>query len=244
MEEYECAGFCPNNQASSLWRLSVEDGKASGVVREAGIPTSGLEVQGASVADGTWHHIGFVRDSGANKARIYVDGALSASADLTSDSDGALSNDDGEDDPVIIGAHIIGGTSNLEQFFSGSIDEVGFYGVALSAQEMAALAALAPKGQGLDAVDAPSTPPSAAPSTPPSVAPSTATSVAPSTAMSDAPPAATTRSTLPNTTTDSNVRATGDAAPGMGLIVMLGLAGIVIAAVIGLVGRTRRRSQR
>src|SRR5689334_7887519 len=60
MEEYECAGFCPNNQASSMWRLSVEDGKASGIVREAGIPTSGLEVQGASVADGAWHQIAFV----------------------------------------------------------------------------------------------------------------------------------------------------------------------------------------
>ena len=147
IEEYECAGFCPGNDASSMWRLGVDNGKAVGIVREGGTAAGAVEIAGAaSVADGAWHHIAFVRDTTANKGLVYVDGALSGSMDLTADMDGPIVNADGDNDPVVIGAHITGGTSNLEQFFNGAIDEVGFYDTALSLTDVQGLQALATDG--------------------------------------------------------------------------------------------------
>jgi Bacterial Ig domain/Concanavalin A-like lectin/glucanases superfamily len=148
-EEYECAGFCPNAQASSMWRIGVNNGLAEGVVREDGVTTAGQTIDGGSVADGSWHHLALVRDVGAGELSLYVDGALSTAAALDVSADGPLANSDGDADPTVVGAHILGGTSNLEQFLTGRIDELGFYDTALSADDVAALYALGQAGLGL-----------------------------------------------------------------------------------------------
>ncbi|HEY2888307.1 MAG TPA: LamG domain-containing protein [Candidatus Limnocylindrales bacterium] len=233
IEEYECAGFCPGNDASSMWRLGVDNGKAVGIVRDNGTAAGATEVVGGDVADGAWHHIGFVRDTSAGKARIYVDGALTGSLDLTADMDGPLANADGEDDPVVIGAHIVGGTANLEQFFAGSIDEVGFYDVALGKADMAAIAALAPAGIRLDDASTPTERPSLEPS-----------QAAASASEAAASPSATAIPTLPNTaSTDATVgRSAGSG--GVGIVLLLGLLLTVLIAGAGLLVRSGRRPGR
>jgi len=227
IEEYECAGACANNDSSSMWRLGIDKGAAVGIVREDGTAADATEIKGAAVADGQWHHIAFVRDTILGKANVYVDGSLSTSAPLTSDMNGPLLNADGDADPVVIGAHIVGGTSNLEGFFNGQIDEVGFYNVALTADEMAAIAKLAPAGLGLNSQEAPSAAPASAPPA------TTAASSATSTAAPTAGP------------TSSQPATPGSPDQGSGsstLIVVI--AGLLILAlvILALVWRSRNRS--
>jgi len=117
----------------STW-LGVDpiDGKLTGL--GSSDDQSSLEplVSEFVVADGQWHHVGVVlRESGSLRFRIlYLDGAMvaidSQSAELPS-SNGGLH---------------IGAGKNLDagSFFSGLIDDVRIYNVALSADEIAALA--------------------------------------------------------------------------------------------------------
>src|SRR5439155_9421870 len=77
------------------------------------------------------------RDVAANQMRLYLDGAVEASAVLT--VTGTIKDDDGEPDPVTIGALIqdnFTGCGCPIKLFSGTIDEVGYYNRTLSAGEI------------------------------------------------------------------------------------------------------------
>ena len=82
------------------------------------------------VTDGQWHHVGFIYDANTFHRRLYVDG-VQVAEDVTAvsgmPSDGGL---------------YIGVDKNLEtgSFFSGLIDDVRVYNVALTAEQIAALA--------------------------------------------------------------------------------------------------------
>jgi len=82
------------------------------------------------ITDFQWHHVGFVYDMDSLQRRLYVDGVLVAE-DATVVS--GLPSD---------GGMYIGASTDLEAgtFFSGMIDDVRIYDVALSAEEIAALA--------------------------------------------------------------------------------------------------------
>jgi len=82
------------------------------------------------ITDGQWHHVGFVYDMDTFHRRLYVDGAQVAE-DATPVS--GLSATGG----LYIGA---GKTLAISTFFSGLIDDVRIYNVALTADEIAALA--------------------------------------------------------------------------------------------------------
>jgi hypothetical protein len=82
------------------------------------------------ITDVQWHHIGLVYDLDSLHRRLYVDGVLVAEdATVVSGvpSDGGL---------------YIGASKDLDatSFFSGMIDDVRIYDVALSAEEIEALA--------------------------------------------------------------------------------------------------------
>ncbi|HCO96459.1 MAG TPA: hypothetical protein DIU00_21385 [Phycisphaerales bacterium] len=82
------------------------------------------------ITDGQWHHVGFVYDMSTFHRRLYVDGiqvAEDATAVSGMPSDGGL---------------YIGTSKDLEaaSFFSGMIDDVRIYNVALTAEEIEALA--------------------------------------------------------------------------------------------------------
>jgi len=79
---------------------------------------------GPNIADGAFHHIVFIRDVGAMKLALYVDGTEVAEQDLDPGVAGALANQDGEADPLTIGAAVNGGTADRKDFFDGVIDDV------------------------------------------------------------------------------------------------------------------------
>jgi RHS repeat-associated protein len=80
-----------------------------------------------------------MRDLTASEFRLYVDGRLEASAALNTGVDSAIQDDDGEPDPLVIGAAFIGGATTQENFFSGLLDEVAYYNRVLTAAELAGL---------------------------------------------------------------------------------------------------------
>jgi hypothetical protein len=125
---YECAMFCPTNQANSAVFLKVVDNQAYGFVRDAsglGAEGGGQDLQaGPNVADGAFHHLVFIRDVAAMKLALYVDGTEVSEEDLDPGAAGALANQDSEADPLTIGATVTGGTTDLENLFDGAIDDV------------------------------------------------------------------------------------------------------------------------
>jgi hypothetical protein len=72
----------------------------------------------------------FIRDVAAGKLALYVDDVKVADAALAPGAAGALHNDDGEADPLTIGAQITGGSSAPELFFNGLIDDVKLFDTA------------------------------------------------------------------------------------------------------------------
>ena len=103
------------DSASSDIDLGLIDGIAHAYVRDidaGGTVSGGQEViGGASLADGAFHRYAFVRDVEAGKLALYIDGIEVAEQDLEQAAAGPLGNDDGEADPITIGAYIGGGRS-------------------------------------------------------------------------------------------------------------------------------------
>jgi hypothetical protein len=90
----------------------------------------GALVSETIVTDGQWHHVGFVYDIDTFHRRLYVDGFLVV-----------------EDSTAVSGMHsegglYIGASKDLDVgiFFSGLIDDVRIYDIALTAEDIAALA--------------------------------------------------------------------------------------------------------
>jgi hypothetical protein len=125
---YECGQFCPTNMANSDVSVEVFNKQAYGFVRD----TSGLGPDGGgqqldagpNIADGVFHHLVFIRDVAAMKLAMYVDGTEVEELDLDPGVAGALANQDGEADPLTIGAAVNGGTTDRKDFFTGAIDDV------------------------------------------------------------------------------------------------------------------------
>ncbi|MHC4229016.1 MAG: LamG-like jellyroll fold domain-containing protein [Planctomycetota bacterium] len=84
----------------------------------------------AVITDGQWHHVGLVYDLDALHRRLYVDGV-----EVAADTDpvGGVASEGG----LYFGA---GKTLDAASFFSGLIDDVRIYPLALSAEEVATLA--------------------------------------------------------------------------------------------------------
>jgi hypothetical protein len=70
---------------------------------------------------------------------VYVDGALDTRGALGADADGVLADDEGDSDPLTIGADILDAASLTTLPFAGQLDEVTFYDRALSTCEVTAL---------------------------------------------------------------------------------------------------------
>jgi len=77
------------------------------------------------------------RDMGTAKLmRIYIDGVLDTSVALSAGALGSIKDDDGEADPLQIGAIFLGGQTALNAAFEGIIDEVQYFNRSLSAAEI------------------------------------------------------------------------------------------------------------
>jgi hypothetical protein len=82
---------------------------------------------GVSIADGQWHHVAMTFHSGtANATKLYVDGAAVLTTTISvqrQTGDALVSN---------------GATTMPQQFFPGTLDEIAYYGSALSASRVQA----------------------------------------------------------------------------------------------------------
>ncbi len=112
----------------STWLgMNSSDGKLMTMLMEP--PFGPLESQ-AVITDGQWRHVGLVYDLDALHRRLYVDGV-----EVAADTDpvGGVASEGG----LYFGA---GKTLDAASFFSGLIDDVRIYPLALSAEEVATLA--------------------------------------------------------------------------------------------------------
>src|SRR5207253_3776931 len=134
---------CIAGVTNSVYDLYLNNDKLEGEIRDTtGTGAHDQVLTGTTiVADGIFHHVAMERDITGNVMRLYVDGAVDVSASLTATD--ALKDEDGEADPVTIGAIIENnnpGTGLPKYFFNGTIDEVEYFNRALSTTEIAAIA--------------------------------------------------------------------------------------------------------
>ena len=112
----------------SIW-LGINPSDGSLITGLMGSTFGELESESV-IIDDQWHHLGLVYDLDSLQRRLYVDG-VQVAEDMTAIS--GMSSD---------GSMNIGAGKNLDSgtFFSGLIDDIRIYNVALSAEEIAALA--------------------------------------------------------------------------------------------------------
>ncbi|MBN1846627.1 MAG: lamin tail domain-containing protein [Sedimentisphaerales bacterium] len=123
------------------WWLSVQDEDAVGSLK-LGV-WYGSIIGTTNIRDGQWHHVAAVlEDDGTanvDEVRLYVDGTLEE-----------ISNVYPQAIDTAAGTNVLLGTSELAWQFAGLLDDVCLYDLALSSEEIAALAALAvPPAAGL-----------------------------------------------------------------------------------------------
>jgi hypothetical protein len=81
--------------------------------------------------DGNWHHLVGVCNGNSGTLTLYIDGAVAGTAPIP--NAGILSSTD----PISIGAERSGIVGDYDWAYAGTIDEVGIYAYALSAQQVA-----------------------------------------------------------------------------------------------------------
>jgi hypothetical protein len=143
ISKYECGQLCLSNAgtriSNSAYIIFVTDGVIQGFVRDSDF-SDGLTLTGTKfIADNAFHHVALVRDIGTGTLRLYVDGVLDGSAPLAPAADGAITDNDNDPDPLVIGAKVAAGQTTKEEFFAGVIDEVRYYSRALTNLEVNAL---------------------------------------------------------------------------------------------------------
>jgi hypothetical protein len=139
VSKYECGGGCPSGVANSFYEFWINPGG----VLVAGLRTSDVQIGqllfgNRVVADGTWHHVAMERDQARGQLLIFVDGLIDSHTALQPGLDGPIQNDDGEDDPVVIGGQQSPGVYTFEAFFNGTIDEVRIWSAARSQADLLA----------------------------------------------------------------------------------------------------------
>lgn len=142
VSKYECGGYCPGCVAASLYQLSMAAGCPVAYIRNRTsdcVGSSGLYASNSPIADGLFHQLAMARDFAASQLLLYVDGRLAVATPLDPATSGNIIDDDGEADPILIGATIQAGTQARQAFFTGLIDEVAFFNRALSAKDISQL---------------------------------------------------------------------------------------------------------
>ena len=137
VEKYQCWDSCTVNVSNAYWALYVLDGDAGFDTRSDASTSTNTVLDTHSIADGQWHQIVGVRDSTMSKMILYVDGTAVGSQALNSVDNGAMTNNDGEVDPITIGAQGVATQPSYAPNFNGWIDEVAYFGDALTPQQVA-----------------------------------------------------------------------------------------------------------
>ncbi|MDP2055760.1 MAG: Ig-like domain-containing protein, partial [Acidobacteriota bacterium] len=140
MDDMAHAPCCGSPQGHAAWYLYVQDGVVKASMRQSPYGSAGVVIIGTTpVTDGQFHHAALVIDIPALQARLYVNGALEASAPLA--SGWTMSWGDYEAEELVIGASQVLWGTGYRNFFNGAIDDVALYKRVLTATEIANAAA-------------------------------------------------------------------------------------------------------
>jgi hypothetical protein len=137
----ECPGF--TDCAASVVAVGVKaDGTLvtylrSSVTGQAGDPYAGQQLDGhRAVADGQWHHFALVRDLGAQRNVLYLDGTEETSVVMNPGSSRRISDQTAFQPPVLLGAGFNTGANTPSSFLMGSIENLVTYHRALTSAEV------------------------------------------------------------------------------------------------------------
>jgi hypothetical protein len=129
------------------WWVGVKNGDGAAVfilIDSSGFGSDGSSnlVSKKTLTDGEWHHVVAVRDAEQNINFLYVDGVIEDSVSITYPENfySSFAN-------LNIG-YLTGNVNNIETqkfFYSGTVDDVRIYNVALSETEIEVLFQLRPK---------------------------------------------------------------------------------------------------
>lgn len=147
--KYDCGDACPRG-VQSLWSLEIapDAADATGTIGHAqfSIRTSAgksivlTDAVHANIIDRAWHHVVGVRDNTAKQATLYVDGVAAAKLDnLPDEARGELVDGDQLADPITIGATRIEAQTTYDEYLTGAVDDVAYFGVALTADQIQAI---------------------------------------------------------------------------------------------------------
>ncbi|MGD2049641.1 MAG: GDSL-type esterase/lipase family protein, partial [Chloroflexota bacterium] len=124
----------PGNHGSNTWWFGC--GKDDDKLTIMFFPASkdaasedGIIRSTTTVDNGQWHHGGWVYDGQANELRLYLDGQLQGTDQITLTADFDSTN------PLCIGGYDVDGTCDTYEF-NGTLDEVAVYNRALSLAEI------------------------------------------------------------------------------------------------------------
>jgi uncharacterized repeat protein (TIGR01451 family) len=136
MDDMANAPCCGSPQGHAAFYLYVQNGVVKVGLRQNVYGSASIGLVGTTpVADGEFHHAALVIDIPALQARLYVDGALEASAPLP--GGWTMSNGDFEAEELVIGAAQVVWGFGYQYRFTGAIDDVALYKRALTAAEIA-----------------------------------------------------------------------------------------------------------
>lgn len=143
VEKYDGGGV---DYGDSEYLLEIYgSGGPSFQFRTAGMEMPIVDNATFNINDGQWHHLVGVRDVGQREHRFYVDGKRVMWGQMEGAALGALSDTDGEADPVTIGMGRQSSSTTPKDYYRGAIDDVAIYFSALSDEVVAAIYA-APDG--------------------------------------------------------------------------------------------------
>jgi hypothetical protein len=137
LSKYDCGG---TGCGASLWGFRLDDqGHPQSQIR-TGPGVASTVTAPNLINDGAWHYLVGVRDVDSKFQVLYVDGAVAAQQDISGSSFlAAMSNADGNSDPVTIGAGRIASMSTYQNYAIGAIDEIAYYESVISATAVAAI---------------------------------------------------------------------------------------------------------
>lgn len=135
---YTIFSISDSKSASVETSLGLSSGKIYFSTRAGGYLSSGITIRSANTYnDGKWHHVAWVV-SRAQMTTIYVDGV----SILTAPTFQALAGNLPRADTMAIGRNVDSGGG--QWYYKGQLDDLAFYGVPLTAADVAKLALTVP----------------------------------------------------------------------------------------------------
>lgn len=139
--KYACGDQCPTNMSNAYFCLFLTTNRnpAFDFRADGEVAVSQVVATSITLDDGNWHHLVAVRDVTNQSATLYVDGAPAATITPGAAAFGPMTDDDSNEDLVVIGGAVEAGAMTYDTFFNGQLDEIAIYHSALTAAQVSAI---------------------------------------------------------------------------------------------------------